>query len=398
MGDELKSCPFCKEQIRKEAVKCRFCGEWLDQSKEVEKIAEDEKSASTIVKPSEIPPPISAKIEEAAVRPEESPPTNLPKILNVASICLLVTSCVLMASVLKDVNVSSERVAVFTEKLTEAIGRMLIASGVFAWVCRSGAGKRKGVGLFAFSIALLVCSIIFVSNFKEGANRAKQRSKEESKQISESLMDIVGQATNGTISHIKPTGNAELDTALQPLLRLMQQFSKSLEQMEQEIASLQQEDVFSVSMLTNKSNIQSEITRSIAAQKIFEKYHSQFPAMVDAARKKYDGLNVSEDIKRGSIKGFDESLSKQRPQVEEMFNLRERREAANLQFLQFMLGAFDDYQMKDSGISFKSDTNLSKYKLFVKNIQDSIREAEEFQKRQFQTVEETKAKIQKIAE
>jgi len=30
--DGFKVCPFCKEKIRKEAVKCRFCGEWLEES------------------------------------------------------------------------------------------------------------------------------------------------------------------------------------------------------------------------------------------------------------------------------------------------------------------------------------------------------------------------------
>jgi TPR repeat protein len=30
--ETYKICPFCKEQIRKAAMKCRFCGEWLDKA------------------------------------------------------------------------------------------------------------------------------------------------------------------------------------------------------------------------------------------------------------------------------------------------------------------------------------------------------------------------------
>jgi len=278
----------------------------------------------------------------------------------------------------------------------------LIAIFVFvfigAWLLISDLAKRPRRALFILSLGLLLLA---------GAGAAiasaiynVQRSAESHEKFGNALRAFTNDARHyvegggsGTPPTMKPTGDATYDLAGRFLNDFYQEFLGVIVAMNKELDGLEEKDVFAASILTNKASLETEARKRIDSERIIEKYRNDVPGAIDAFRQKAASYNISNQQKKAVLGAFDDLRPKVSHQFETMFDLRKRKEKAELDFLYLMAG--NEYELKNGKISFHSEMARQKYHDLTESIEDTAKDIAAFQKRQLEVLN---AGIQKLSQ
>jgi len=448
MEDSLfKGCPFCKEKIRKEAVKCRFCGEWLEQQASpppAKPVTEDVQTAARVIQPTrpnsktlpvheaseDLAAQMVDKTNDQLVEMLKQPDDWLPEALDVAraelqrrgidtstinvgpppmpavqppipawqpsarlvfrlrmvSALLLTVSVFIFVFVLRGTNGDVQKISVL-------ITDWVLKSAMIAWALWFVFGKKKGFCLLLFAISCASLAI-FV-----GWHVAKTKKENASfEKLAANMVALVENMTNSADFTPQTTGNKDMDQVMSFMANYATRLKQLFTDMNSELQDAGEQDIYSEVILNDKDTIRASISIQSKRLKIIETFlakgHDEFERTALGLSK----VTFQDSAAKGMVEGFNGSLEKNRLQMDELLTLRSNMESAKANFLQFMLKSFGDYKLGGGAITFSKNEDLEQYKALTKVVEDDTKAVDDWTAKQVESASSGKEELKKMAQ
>jgi hypothetical protein len=374
---ELKTCPFCKEKIRQEAVKCRFCGEWLEPTAKpaVEIAATDTSGGLRAPLPEKAQPsPGKGAQQDGATQTRRVSPAVITSI----GVGFLLATLALLFAAFGDFKVNAANQKQFEALTTLVLKIILLPAVVLAFAL-----GRKGYRFLTFStICMIAAGAVALYSYQQ--RRTKKESNRQfantARAFAKDAQHYLEEGTDGKLPTITAGGTSKNEMLGQAMNDLFQEMGPPIANMNAELNALEMKDVFETSVLNSKANLAAEARKRIQSQEIIEKCRKDLPQAIEAFGRKAASYNVPDRQKKIIMDALGNARSNFLQQSQTMFNLLQRTEKSELDLLNFMNGSFAEYELKDGKLVFRNGTSRQKYDELAKGAVNAAKELEAFRK------------------
>lgn len=322
------------------------------------------------------PPRPAIPAKTGAAHPSKTPPLAL---IWGISLALLFASGILLFVSLGVSKFTASNLQNQVQALTTMVLRLAIGPAIFAWSV-----KRKGYRFLTFSVAYAVvaAAVAFYFHAKSASNKQFGSAV---RAFANDTQHYVEEGRTGKVPTAKSTGDPVNDE----LLRLMNDFTQAVApvfaNIDRELAALEMKDVFDVSVLANQGSLDTEARKRTQSQQIIQKGRTDLSQAIDTFLQNVTIRNVSTEQQRQMRQGLEEGIKSQSLSVATMFNLRDKQEKAELDFLYFMASIFGEYELKDGKLFFRNAASRQKYNELAKSVTNTTKELEAFRKAMLET-------------
>jgi hypothetical protein len=262
------------------------------------------------------------------------------------------------------------------------------AAGLWMWVNYWINRQKWGPKWISLAFAMLLASGVIYLGYRIQSN------VERNKSFGNVLRGFADEAEksikSGTPPKFNPPGDKALDSEVQVLNGLLQEIWSVMGRMEEELDNVSEKPVFDPLVLSSKASVKTEVEKRIESQRIIQKWQPELPRLIlDAIAKKVESYNRPD--KQEIIRGIESARPTFVHQSETICNLRDKKEAAELAFLSFMVS--NDYQFKDGKVRFTTQATSQQYLRLAQSIKDNDNEMEAWRQQSLSKVRERAAKF-----